>query len=146
MLLYKVTKLYTDKSFYAPFKSIISIMPSTCRAIIRLPLENFHVHTWRHCSTNMAAAERTLESLSNRLLDLEGMIAERNISIFHGIEVRIDISVPRDNCVWRIKRLRRVPAKTVIPRDGNVYAHRKTHERYFFFNKTLISLFFIIFY
>ena len=61
-------------------------------------------------------------------------------------EVRIEISVTRDNCVWRVTRLRRVPAKTVILRGGHSHAHRKKHERYFFLHKTLFSLFSLIFY
>ena len=40
----------------------------------------------RHCSTTMAAAERTLESLSNRLLDLDGIIAEREMNMNHVTE------------------------------------------------------------
>ena len=70
------------------------------------------------------------------------------ISIFHAFELRIKISVTRENCVWRVTRLWRVPAKTVIPRGGHFHAHLKTHmdERYFFLHKALISLFSLIFY
>ena len=46
-----------------------------------------------------------------------------SIYIFDGFEVRIKIPVSRDN--WRATRLRRVPAKTVIPRDRNFHVHQK---------------------
>ena len=44
---------------------------------------------------------------------------------FMGFSVRIDISVPWDNCGGGNSADPRYPPNTVIPRDGNVDSHLK---------------------
>ena len=63
-----------------------------------------------------------------------------NISFFHRFEVRIEISVTRDYCVLLVTRLCRVPTKTIISINGNLYLHKtKITKRYFFLQKIICN-------
>lgn len=73
----------------------------------------------------------------------------KTLSIFHGLQVWIEISATRDNCVLQVTRLCWVPAKPVIPREGiflctenNLKYTFYCIKHYFFFVSLILYLIF----